>query len=193
MTNQNGYARIGALFVSLLTAVLLAACSTTPKPEQAAAEEQLSDAEILAVLSAINQAEIRQAELALEKSRDFKVRSTAMSLFADHRALQRKAQQTAALADIQPQQNELSQGITKQALQIEKRLNGLAGNEFNQAYLQAQAQLHELAIDTVRDDLLPDVQNQQLKQLLTQAEPGLQRHLQQARQARQAQDSTSRG
>lgn len=175
----NHLTRFAAPIVLGLSTALLPACGMLQGAKTETAAEQakpMSDGEILAVVSAINQGELKQAELAMQRSQNPQVRSVAQTIIADHTDIQRRAQSLAATADMQPKQNELSQALTKQARQMEEKLRGLTGEEFDKAYLQGQERLHELALKTVRDDLMPSARSAQLRELLSAAAPELQQH-----------------
>jgi putative membrane protein len=192
MTIRPNLTRFGALVTLGLSTAILPACGMMQEARMETAAERaepLSDGEIIAVLNTLNAAEIRQAELAMQKSQDPQVLRTANMIMTDHQGMDRRAMAIAGVANIQPKENPLSRNLRQQDQQIQERLRGLSGEEFNQAYLQAQTQMHQLAVETVEQNLLPAAENPQLKQMLARARDGLQQHLQ---QARQSEESTTR-
>jgi predicted outer membrane protein len=70
----------------------------------------------------------------------------------------------------------VTEGIQFQAEQIRETLAELFGPEFNQTYLEKQVELHNVALDTVRNQLLPNAEQREVTQLLEQAIPKLQHH-----------------
>ena len=173
-------------WILLPVALGLSACSLPSEPltEAAAEASQPYEAgEILQELHAINAGEIALAQLALQKSQDPQVQQTARLIIRDHTALD---QRVAALAEAQGVEMDttlLSQGTRAQVALIEAQLRQLSGPAFEREYLARNVELHEIALDTVRTDLLPAAEAPQLRDLLTDAIPQLEQHLQQARQA----------
>lgn len=168
-----------SLFVALLI-LTLSACGMIQKERtQAAAEEAkpLSDDEIVAVLNTLNRGEIRHAELALQKSDNPEVIDVAERILSDHLSLQQRTESVAEQAGLVPQENALSRALEEQAMAITDTLQEATGEEFDRAYLDSQVTMHELALQTVNEDLLPEADDGQLRELLRAAPSGLQRHL----------------
>ena len=70
-----------------------------------------------------------------------------------------------------------------QTAQIRSALAELSGPEFDREYLARNVELHEIAIDTVRTDLLPAADDAQLQELLRLTAPQLEQHLVAARES----------
>jgi putative membrane protein len=174
--------RLRSFLLVLLSATALSACGMMRTETKTAAEQAkpLTDGEIAAVVHALNQGEIRQAELALQKSRNPEVIATAQTIITDHRDMDRQTMALAGVANIQPQENELSRSLRKQSQEMDKKLSELSGSEFDRAYLEGQAKMHKQAIDTVQNDLLPAAQDPRVRRLLTAAVPKLESHQQEA-------------
>jgi putative membrane protein len=195
---MGGHYRKHGLWRVLIAAVLAlasAGCSLPNEPvTQAAAEasEPMSSGEILHVLHTINEGEIAQAKLALQKSDDPAVQETARLIMQDHMASNERITSLADAAGIQMEESPLSRGVQAQAEEIRENLADLSGAEFNRSYLQNQVQLHELALDTVQSQLLPNAEDPQVRQLLSLAAPNLEQHLQEARQSYASVDESPR-
>lgn len=178
------------LWLAVLLALTASACGMMQKEEQvqAAAEEAapLTDPQIVAVLSTLNRGEIRQAEMALRRSDNPEVRDVAERIVTDHLSLQQRTEQLAATAGMPPQENALSRSIEQRSQQLASQLRDASGEAFDRTYLQGQAELHQLALDTVRNELLPSARDPQLRDLLQRATPGLEAHLQEAHEGRAA-------
>lgn len=169
----------GVLMIASL-AIALTACGMVQNETTAQQAKPLTDGEIAAVMHALNQGEIQQAELALQKSDNPEVISTAKMIIADHQNMDRQTMSLAGVPDIQPQENALSRSLRSQSKKTEEKLNKLSGSEFDHAYLEEQAKLHQQAIDTVQNELLPAAKSPQLRQQLTTAISTLQSHRQHA-------------
>lgn len=176
----------GAVLVGLL-ALGVTGCSFPNKPVTTAAaevSEPLSSAEILQVLHAINVGEINQAQLALQRSTDPEVQRTAQTIIEDHTASNQRIANIAQMLSVSLEDSTLSEGIQFQAEQIRETLADLSGTEFNQTYLEKQVELHNVALDTVRTQLLPNAEQPEVRQMLEQAIPKLQLHRELAQRGR---------
>jgi putative membrane protein len=174
----------GVLLVGAL-ALGTTACSLPNEPVTTAAaeaSEPMSSGEILHVLHVINEGEIQQARLALRKSDNPQVQQTARMLVEDHTASNQRIAAVANASGARMEESPLSRGVQAQASEIRDQLAELSGREFDRAYLQNQVELHEVALDTVRSQLLPNAEDPQVKQLLTAAAPHLEQHLREAEQ-----------
>lgn len=71
-----------------------------------------------------------------------------------------------------------------QAEQIRENIEELSGTAFDCAYLDAQIEQHELAINTIRTELEPDATEQNISAILADTIPALEGHLTAVREAR---------
>ncbi|GHA86998.1 DUF4142 domain-containing protein [Modicisalibacter luteus] len=171
--------RVGGAVLAGLFALGITGCSFPNKPVTTAAaevSEPLSSAEILQVLHVINMGEINQAQLALQRSANPQVQQTAQTIIEDHTASDQRIANAAQMLGVRLEGTSLSEGIQFQAEQIRETLAELSGPEFNQTYLEKQVELHNVALDTVRNQLLPNAEQREVTQLLEQAIPKLQHH-----------------
>jgi putative membrane protein len=152
---------------------------------ETAAEESMpmDSGEILQVLQTINESEISAAQLALQKSQNPQVVETAVTVVRDHRALNQRIDQMVQENNIELQDSALSEGLETQTAQIEDQLAELSGAEFDEEYLRRQIELHELALQTAREDLMPNATDPQVKEVVSQASDHLEEHLQVAEQS----------
>jgi predicted outer membrane protein len=66
------------------------------------------------------------------------------------------------------------------------KLNQAKGADFDRAYLDAQVEGHEKALDTLRQRLLPSANNPELTKYLRGLQPKIEQHLARARTLRDA-------
>lgn len=179
------------------------AAETTPSPTSAV----LSEAEVVQAVTAVNQAEIEEAELARTKSENEQVRAFAEMMITDHtRMLEESAQgataapppagtpdaQTPGTATQPPAGAGTSlpgggvvQQLEQESQQARTRLEGLTGADFDQAYIDRQVEAHQRALDLIESQLLPSAQDPLLRQQLEGALPVIQQHLQRAQEIQQ--------
>ena len=202
------YRHFASLLVLVMTVALGAVgCATSgdadtqepmPTGQQTQRTQQEADrmtsGEILYVLQTINKGEISQAQLAMQRSQNPEVQQTAQLIIQDHLALQQRINQVADQTGAQLMETELSRTIADKASKARQDLMELSGEEFDRAFLEKQVTMHEMALQTAREDLLPDAMDPQVTQLLTNASQSLEHHLVTARQNYQnAQDEAIGG
>jgi putative membrane protein len=162
------------------------ACSLPNKPATTAAaevSEPMSSGEILGVLEAVNQGEIEQAYLALFKSDNPHVQEVARVMIEEHMLSNERIAFLAQNEGLNMKESPLSEGVLTQAQEIRANLAELSGREFDRRYLQNQVELHEVAIDTVRNQLLPSAEDQDIRQLLNSTVRRLNLHRGEARES----------
>lgn len=187
MTTTNIRFAFRPILVSSLLTLSLCACSlpnATATKTAAKASGDLTDGEILQVLRTLNEGEIAQAQLAVEQSDNQQLQNAAERIIKDH---QRNNQRIESMtqAGLQLEDSPLSRGLKLQTQQIKEQLSDLTGSEFDCAYLEKQIEQHQLALDTVRSELLPDAEDSQIQELLSATAPALEHHLEAAQETRQ--------
>jgi putative membrane protein len=149
--------------------------------------ETLSDEQIAAITDAANTAEIEQAKLAESKSKDAGVKRFAAMMIAHHGA----AKQKQAKLKIKPAESSVSTGLQADAASTLDALKLDKGKDFDKAYIAAQVDGHQKALDTINDKLLPNVKNTDLKAYLDEIKPRVEQHLKEAKQLQESFDSKS--
>ena len=156
---------------------------TTPTPKP----EALSDAQIAAITEAANTAEIAQAQVAQLKSKDAGVKRFAAMMLAHHG----EAKQKQAKLKLKEKESGLSTAMHADADATLTALKADSAQDFDQAYISAQITGHQKVLDTINDQLLPNVKDANLKAYLEEIKPTVEAHLKQANQLQQSFDSKS--
>jgi putative membrane protein len=143
---------------------------------------KLTDPQIAAITDSVNSAEIEQAQIAQQKSSNEQVRRFAAMMIEHHG--QAKTQQAALKLD--PAESPLSRELAQQSRATLETLKAKQGADFDRAYLQAQVEGHQKALDAIENDLRPSAQSADLKSYLEKLTPQVQQHLEQARSAQQS-------
>jgi putative membrane protein len=186
MKVRHSTARLGTVLLPVALVLGISACNLPNEPiTHAAAEmsEPITSGQILQVLYALNQGEIEQAELALQRSSNPEVYKTAQLIIKDHMVSNQRIVAIAQAIGVELEESPLSQGMQLQAGAIKEGLEALSGAEFDRAYLENQVELHALALETARSQLLPNAQDPQVKYLLMTAAPKLELHRQEAQES----------
>lgn len=138
---------------------------------------KLSDEEVAFVAVTANQIDIDFAQIAKEKSKDAEVLKFAQTMERDHKAVISQAANLAKKLGVTPKSNSLSAKLLADAEKTKEKLKTKSGNEFNQAYIDNEVAYHKAVIDAVQGVLIPETENQELKQLLQDVLPALKAHL----------------
>jgi putative membrane protein len=142
----------------------------------------LDDAQIAKITDGVNSAEIEQATLARERAQNPEVRRFA-SMMIEHHGEARVEQ---AALKLQTADSPLAQQLSEESKMTLESLRAKRGADFDRAYLDAQVAGHQKVLETIGRVLAPQAQTPALRTYLTELEPTVSRHLQQARSARDA-------
>ena len=146
----------------------------------AKAQTTLSDPEVAAVAVAANQIDIKYGEIAIKKSKNADILNFAEAMIKDHNAVIGQASDLVKKLNVIPKDNAVSQKLNSDAEQTRKSLHSKSGAEFDKAYIDNEVAYHKAVIDAVKNVLIPETENQELKVLLTNILPALDTHLQHA-------------
>lgn len=145
------------------------------------ATAQLSDPEIASVAVVANQNDISYAEIALQRSSNKAVREFANTMVKDHNSVIDQAVALVGRLNVTPEDNDLSKALTTQAEETVKTLNTVSKSNFDKTYIDNEVAYHEAVINAVKTVLIPDSQNEDLRELLEGVLPVLEVHLEHAK------------
>ena len=144
------------------------------------AQTSFTDPEVASVAVAANQIDIEYAGIAKKKSKNTEILNFAETMTKDHNAVIAQASDLVKKLNVTPKDNAVSQKLNNDAEKTRKMLNAKSGSEFDKAYIDNEVAYHKAVIDAVKNLLIPETENQQLKDLLTGILPALDTHLQHA-------------
>lgn len=163
-------------FRSLLAVVLIAACATTTQ------NGKLTDHQIAMVMRVLNLGEVRESEVAREKSGNSAVRDFAQMLINDHDAQNNKTEAELLRADINSEDTTLSRQLDATSGSETDRLRGLTGNALDRAYINRQVDAHQSALNLIDTQLMPNARKKVVKDQLTELRKLIETHLARAKQ-----------
>src|SRR5437870_4091056 len=170
-----GLITIGAIAASPHVAALHA----TPVPVQRVAA--LDDPTIVAIFDAANTWDIETGTLAEEKGTTKEIRDFGAMLVHDHTMVRQQGRDLAKKLGVHPTPPK-DFAMAKDHEAAMKTLRDANGKEFDRAFLQQEVNFHKAVIDAVTGTLLPAIQNQELKGLVTRVAPAFQAHMMAAQQ-----------
>ena len=137
----------------------------------------LSDAEVASVAVVANQIDINYGEIARKKSKNPEVLRFAETMIRDHKAVIVQASALVKKLGVTPKNNAVSKKLLADAATTTKTLNSKSGKAFNKAYIDNEVAYHKAVISAVEGLLIPEADNKELKDLLTNVVPALKTHL----------------
>lgn len=146
-----------------------------------------SDVQIVGIVLAADQIDIDYGKIALQKSKDAKVREFAQRMVTDHSAVQKSVIELADKLGVKAEDSQTSTGLKSGAADITKKLKTLKGKEFDKFYIDNEVSYHKTVTDAVDAVLIPSAQNSELKSALQGAQPLFLKHLEHARSVQSGQ------
>jgi len=110
--------------------------------------------------------DIAAGKQALSKSDNADVKAFANQMVRDHQAVNDKALALVKKLNVTPADNPTSQSLTKAAEVKRAELDKLSGSAFDRAYVANEVAYHRTVNGALKDTLIPNAQNAELKSLL---------------------------
>lgn len=170
-TKKNLIKMMGGLAIGLIMFV----------PVAQAQNSTLSDPEIASAAVTANQIDVNYGKIALKKSHNADILKFANTMIKDHNAIIRQAVALATKLKVTPKTNAVTQSLLDGEKTTTKMLNSKKGSAFNKAYIDNEVAYHEAVIGALKNKLIPETQNAELKNLLQSVMPLLESHLQMAK------------
>jgi putative membrane protein len=167
-----------ALLITTLT--LTVSCSSNEKQNK----EPLityNDAEIGQVLTTVNEAEIAMAQVVVNKSENEDVKEYAQEMIDEHKSNNRKTKQLMVDADMDMDDDSVkSQSFSMKAMAEKKLLERKSGKEMDKAYIEDQVETHKTVLKDLKETLIPQADNKELKDHLQETAKNIEDHLEHA-------------
>jgi len=167
-------------FRMILAITLVAGCATT-------SQEKWTDPQIAMVMRVANLAEVREGEVAREKSGNATVREFATMMVTEHTSQNNKAESELARVDVNSEDTPMSRQMDAESGAATERLRGLSGDAFDRAYIDRQADAHQHLIALIDSTLMPHARKKVLKDQLTDLRKLADTHLTRAKQLQSSQ------
>lgn len=146
------------------------------------ANEPKNDAEIFALISQSNDAEVSSSELAQKNASNAQVKAFAKQMIADHSAMEKQGMTVAKALNVSPTDSTASKmDAANDAL---NDLKDKKGADFDKAYMDMQVQAHQKTLADLQS-FQNKAQNADLKNMITGAIPKVQSHLEKAQSLQQ--------
>jgi putative membrane protein len=141
---------------------------------------RLSDRKIVDVVSVINQGEVNQGILAVQKGTAEEVKVYAKKMIVEHARMNFELALTLGELNISKKCSRLSRKLERRLNRILVRLSKKEGVEFDRGYIKSQIRLHKRTVRLLERVLIPNLRLEPLKQLLEKALPMIVEHQKEA-------------
>jgi putative membrane protein len=157
-----------------------AADSLNAAPPPAPAPPPLGDAEIAHIVWTANSADIESGEAAKGKATDAEVKGFAQQMIDDHTASNNAVQALATKLGVTPAENAASTSMKADHERVKAELAAKTGADYDRAYIANEVTMHQAVLNAIDQQLLPAVQNAELRALIDKTRPVIEGHLQRA-------------
>ncbi len=143
-------------------------------------ETTLTDPEVASVAVVANQIDISYAEIALDRSKNKEILAFAERMITDHNAVIGQAVDLVTKLSVTPKDNAVSKSLLAGADSAKEMLRGAKRKNFDKVYIDNEVAYHKAVIAAIKDLLIPETENGELKELLKEVLPALETHLEHA-------------
>jgi putative membrane protein len=190
--------RAGAILTGLISATVFGGCgdrggndtsarmesadTISPRTETADAGTgtgQLSDANIVALLDEANMADSASGAYALGKATDPEVKAFAKLMMGEHHSLRVQGQQLAKRLNVTPAPPADDPLKPAAASEMAALRAAPKGAQFDRTYIEQEVGIHKAVLD-LAEKAHGAAQNEELKKLIEQAKPVIEKHLDRA-------------
>lgn len=144
--------------------------------------QTLSDNEITEVLETINEGEIEAGQMAESQAKNKDVKNFAKMMVNEHKKNDRELEKLAEDNNLDTEDSELSESLESQIEKETANLKNKKDEEFDKAYIAHQVSIHEKALDTIKNELLPNAKSPALRTHLEKTQASVSGHLSQAKE-----------
>ncbi|MCP3165103.1 DUF4142 domain-containing protein [Myxococcus qinghaiensis] len=140
----------------------------------------LDDAQIVRVLQVANEGEVALGTLGQSRATTEPVRDFSAEMVTEHTAARQQLDALAAAQGIRPADSEVSMQLMEEVQRLMMALDGLEGERFDLALMDAQLAAHARTAMLADALLAPQAQNEALQQELRVQRMAVQKHLEEA-------------
>ena len=163
--------------LSLLTILALLGFSSS------VAADKASDANLVAIYNQVNSFDIETGTLAILKGKNKAVIELGEMVKSDHSHVMAEMQKLALAEGINPVLPMSRVEDYKKHKEVINEMVQLSGAEFDRAYLLHEVAFHAAAIEAIKNVILPNTSNPNIKTFIKDILPGFEKHLQMTEQA----------
>lgn len=141
----------------------------------------VSEAEAAEILLTINEGEIDAGQLARRRAQNGEVKEFAKKMVDQHKASEKETKKIARRTKIDPKESAASEALEDEVESKHDELKKQEKNAFDKAYMRNQIAMHENALATLDNTLIPSAQNAEFKEHLRKTRQAVKEHLDHAK------------
>jgi putative membrane protein len=145
-------------------------------PSARAQAAKLDDPTIIAIFDAANTWDMETGALAAKKGTTADIRQFGAMLVRDHRTVRQQGRDLVKKLGVHPTPPK-DFAMAAQHAEAMHTLKAKRGAAFDRAFLEHEVAYHKAVIDAVTTTLLPSLQNQDAKDLVTKVAPAFKAHM----------------
>lgn len=162
-----------------------AAREDQPAARQAAGGSgRITDANIAAMVLALNNTDISYARLAPARAERDDVKKFAERMLTDHTSVNQRVTDLLRKLDVAPQDNIPSLDMRDESAEKRDLMRELSGYTFDSTYIENEVSYHRKFLTQIDNVMLPAATHAELRGLLTAVRPAVASHLAHAEQVR---------
>lgn len=161
--------------------------SATPAAQRDARAQspgRVTDANIAAMVLALNNTDISYARLAPARAEREDIRKFAERMLTDHTGVNQLVTNLMTKLDLEAEDNVASLDMRDESAEKRDLMRELSGYRFDSTYIENEISYHRKFLSQIDNVLLPAARNAELKGLLTAVRPAVASHLAHAEQVR---------
>lgn len=147
-----------------------------------AAGGDMSNQDIVAAMAAANAAEIAAGKLAADSATNAQVKAFGRKMVTEHQAMNEQAHHAAQQAGVTSEPGQQTGNVVETSRNIAQELQGKRGADFDRAFMDAMVRSHEQTLELLNRAAQSVTAAPALKTAVTEAQPKVQQHLEEARQ-----------
>lgn len=155
-----------AVSFAILSAPVAQAADAPATPATTAAPA-LNDAQIAHIAYTAGVIDIKNADLALKKTKNPEVKAFAEDMERDHKAVNDQALALVKKLNVTPEDNDTSKSLVKAQDEKRTELEKLDGAAFDKAYIDNEVEFHKTVNGALEKTLIPGASNKELKDFLS--------------------------
>lgn len=144
--------------------------------------DQTSDAAVIAIMLAYNNADMSYAQIAAGRAQNASVKAYASRMLTDKASVNQKAMDLIDRSDVDLEDNATTLDMREISAAHRAELKGQSGAAFDVAYMQGEIEYQRGLLAKIDDLLLPSSRHPELKKLVESVRPLVAAHLAQAEQ-----------
>ena len=160
---------------SLVASAFVVVAAASPARSLAAQSAKLDDPTIIAIFDAANTWDMETGAIAEKKGTTKEVRDFGAMLVRDHRTVRQQGRDLAKKLGVHPTPPK-DFAMAKDHANAVHTLQATNGKAFDRAFLEHEVAFHKAVIDAVTTTLLPALQNQEARALVTKVAPAFKAH-----------------